>query len=412
MNSYFDPRSGAAAEPFKSEAKRRAHEQISASPFAWRDPTEIPRRQWLYPGTYVRKFVTGTIAPGGVGKTGLGLIELLSMLTGRDLLGDGFRGDPLRGWYWNGEDPLEEMERQVHAALIHYGIKPEDIGDRLYVDSGRKTPIKVVHSDRMGSKADVNCLNQITNTIRRNRIDVAIFDPLVSIHGAPENSNEAMAAVVNALAQIANDTNCAIGVMAHTRKHQSGASGELSAEDARGGKALVDGARVVRVLNRMTRDEGERAGITGNVIRRYFWVGSDKINLTPPATKKSWRYLDSVPLPNGGTGFEGDNMRVVTAWHFPNAFDNVTASHVEKIQAAIQIPPADSDFWRKDIQSDNWAGHLVAQVLGVSTSEPAGKQAAKTVLKTWLENGVLRVESMICPGRKRRACVFAGEAVL
>ena len=91
---------------------------IKAHRFVWRAPNLIPRRAWLYPGLYVRQFVSVTIAAGAVGKTGECAVEAIALVLARDLLKVGHRfpaGKPRRVWYWNGEDPLVEMERQVHA---------------------------------------------------------------------------------------------------------------------------------------------------------------------------------------------------------------------------------------------------------------------------------------------------------
>jgi hypothetical protein len=35
------------------------------------DPKTIPRREWLYGRHYIRKYLSTTIAPGGVGKSAL-----------------------------------------------------------------------------------------------------------------------------------------------------------------------------------------------------------------------------------------------------------------------------------------------------------------------------------------------------
>ncbi len=42
---------------------------VKATPFVFRDPRLIPRREWLYGTHYIRGFVSMTIAPGGVGKS-------------------------------------------------------------------------------------------------------------------------------------------------------------------------------------------------------------------------------------------------------------------------------------------------------------------------------------------------------
>ena len=59
---------------------------ISATPF---DPAKwfnIPPREWLYGGHYIRSYVTGTSAPSKQGKSTLHLAEAVSMMTGLDLL--------------------------------------------------------------------------------------------------------------------------------------------------------------------------------------------------------------------------------------------------------------------------------------------------------------------------------------
>src|SRR5580704_10986529 len=86
--------------------------RFTARPYVWRDPRTIPPRQWLHAGHYIRGYVSATIAPGGLGKTSLQLVEAVGMAAGRNLLG-GEGKPPLNVWYWNLEDPLEEIERRI-----------------------------------------------------------------------------------------------------------------------------------------------------------------------------------------------------------------------------------------------------------------------------------------------------------
>lgn len=60
---------------------------IKATPYAWTDPTTLPRRDFVYGKYLIRKFVSATIAPGGVGKSSLVVTEALSMVSGKALLG-------------------------------------------------------------------------------------------------------------------------------------------------------------------------------------------------------------------------------------------------------------------------------------------------------------------------------------
>ena len=92
--------------------------RIVAKPYVWRDPTTFPRREWLYGHHLIRKFVSTTIAPGAVRKSSLTMVEAVAMASGRNLLGVTPAGR-MRVWVWNGEDPLEELERRVAAILPH-----------------------------------------------------------------------------------------------------------------------------------------------------------------------------------------------------------------------------------------------------------------------------------------------------
>ena len=89
-------------EEFEIKCERDAR-MVNATPFVWRDPAKIPPRQWIYGRDYIRKFITATVAPAGVGKSSLVIAETLSIVTMRPLLGV-TPSEQARVWYWNGED--------------------------------------------------------------------------------------------------------------------------------------------------------------------------------------------------------------------------------------------------------------------------------------------------------------------
>jgi hypothetical protein len=80
---------------------------IYATPYAWKDPTKITLRDWLYGFLLIRKFVTATVSPGAVGKSSLLTAEVLAMVSRKALLGI-LPKKQLRVWLWNLEDPQEE----------------------------------------------------------------------------------------------------------------------------------------------------------------------------------------------------------------------------------------------------------------------------------------------------------------
>jgi hypothetical protein len=361
---------------------------IKASPFVWREPSAIPPRAFLYGRHLVRQYISATIGAGGLGKTALLLAECLVMATGRNLLGHD-APTKLRVWYWNGEDPKEEIERRIAAICRLYGIKSEDIGDRLFVDSGRDTEIKIARDERSGFSIAVPTVEAIKQTIIENRIDVMIVDPFVSSHAVTENDNTRIDAVAKAWGRIAGETNCGIDLSHHTRK---GAHGQFehAVEDARGAKALIDAARSVRVLNQMSEEEARNFGIgppSNNQRRRYFRVDNGKANLALPPDNADWYFIESVCLGNGGMGLaSGDNVGVVATWTPPDPLQLINEVDLPTI-----IERVATGEYRADAQAKAWVGKVVADVLRLDIEEPSVKAKVKALLKHWIKSGALAV---------------------
>src|SRR5215471_1569669 len=144
--------------------------KITASPHIWRDPTTIRPRDFLYDHHIIRRYVTGDVSMGGVGKTSEAQVEIAAMVTGRDLLG--IKPKRLyRVWYINLEDPQEEIDRRFAAIFKHYGITEKDVGNRLFTDSGRGKNFIVACEGKTGIEFDQQVITEIENTIRENAID-------------------------------------------------------------------------------------------------------------------------------------------------------------------------------------------------------------------------------------------------
>jgi hypothetical protein len=378
---------------------------ISATPFVWRDPAKIPPREWLFGRHYIRRYATGTVAPGGTGKTSLVQTEALSMATGSDLIGGSEIDTPLRVWLWNLEDPLEEVERRFAAAVIHHGVDPATLAGRLFVNSGRDTPLVIATKakDRLTIVQPV--LDALAAEIRANRIDVLIIDPFVSSHGLPENDNSAIDAAVKAWARVAHVGNCAVELVHHSRK----LNGEtVSADSARGGSAFVDGCRGVRVINRMTEDEASKLGITEP--RRFFSMIDDKPNMAPPpAGKRDWYQLVSVQLPNG------DDVAAIDRFMPADPLDDVTATDLASVQKRFA-----EGGHRYDEQSSDWGGYAVAEVLGLdigiggksgrTPEQNAARAKVKDILRKWLAAGDIRVVNGKDSQRKTKSFYASAEA--
>lgn len=172
-----------------------AKKAIHATPYVCRDPATLPLRQFVYGRVLIRKFVSIVIGHTGLGKSTLSVAESLSQVSAKALLGIQVPS-PLRVWLWNLEDPQEETERKIEAARIHYRLSAEDIGDRLFVDSGRDQPLVIAEMTRNGAQIVRPVVDSLVAEIRARKIDIIKIDPFVSSHTVPENDNGAMDMIV------------------------------------------------------------------------------------------------------------------------------------------------------------------------------------------------------------------------
>ncbi|WP_435256680.1 AAA family ATPase [Thioclava sp. FR2] len=405
------------AEAYENEVSGPAGTTIRASEFVWRPPEDIPPREWLFGRHLIRGFLSMTVAPGGVGKSSMVLVEALAMVTGLPLLGCA-PPSPLRVWVWNGEDPKEELERRIAAACIHYRIGPGEIGGRLLVDSGRDVPIVLVRQSGGSIRIAAPVAKQLEAAIRQANIDVLIVDPFVTSHQVPENDTTAMNAVVATWRKIADATGCAVELVHHVSK-----AGAIHGEDmgilaARGAGAVIDGVRSARQLIRMKPDEAARFGI--EEASGYFRAVMGKANLAPPE-RAEWRRMIGIPLNNGRDVWEqGDVVGVCTAWQPPDVWDGITPGDLQRVQRAIaacDTPPSESEH------ASDWVGFVLADTLGLDAARTKTKPERtpaqnhdrakiRRMLTAWIQAGALIVKEVpdTRNGRTRKI-ICVGEPV-
>ena len=152
---------------------------------------------------------------------------------------------------------------------------------------------------------------------------------------------------------------------------------EVTVESSRGAKSKTDACRVVRAINRMTKDEGARAGIENH--RLYFKTFNDKANLQPPADKAEWFELVSVDLGNGPLNGPGDSVGVVTKWEWPDPLAGMTGADFDKVAAVIR-----AGKWRESPQATAWVGNAVAEALDLNAENKADKAKIIGMLKVSL----------------------------
>ncbi len=379
-------------------------------PVAPFSPAQIPPRQWLYGRSAIRKFISVLVSPGGSGKSALMMAEAVAMATGRELLPGEKPIQPLRVWVHNSEDPLDEQLRRLAAAMSHHGITHADLGDRLILTSGRGLPLRLAHMGRDGPEIVPGVVDWVVNTARARDIDVIVLDPLGALHSLPENSNEAMNLLAGAFREIAERSDAAIVLLHHTSKVAASDMDAAGAGASRGASALVDAARVVRQLVRMTAAEAARLGVPEDARRNFLRVENGKNNLSPAADAR-WLRMLPVSLNNGDATYpRGDEVAVFERWTPPTAVSG-TAYELARVQAAIASVPTPP---RVDPRSPDWIGWLVARALGLDAGEgvrPQDRDAVqagnhvrvRAMVDGWLRDGGLTRYEARDPNSRRQA---------
>lgn len=383
-----------------------------AWPYRFPELSKIPKRRWLYGGHYRRKTVSATVAPSKVGKSSLGIVEGLAMASGKALLGFKPEGQ-FRVWIWNGEDDLQELELRVAACMKHYGLTREDVGDRLYLNSGLDTPLVIATAAKVGATIAIPLVDAVIAEIQKHQIDVMIVDPFVTVHRVSENDNNAIDMVAKTWVRIAVKANCAIEVVHHTRKM----NGEDStADDARGASAMVAASRSIRALSRMGEAEARSLGLT-NAAASLFRVTAMSGNMAPAAasSKTKWFRLIGVAAGNGeGDDMEallnGDQVGVVTLFdtgqEAKEMMEKVGSGDSEKkIRAQVASRPQ-----RADVRSSEWVGHAFAEALGLpihGADEVAehNRSLVKSAIRDWFNRKLLREISRVDKDYKTRTYV-------
>jgi hypothetical protein len=371
--------------------------------YRWISEDDVPDRDILYGQHIFRKFLSATVAPGGLGKSSLVMAEALAMVTGRNLLGEAPQR-PLSVYYWNGEDPMEELQRRFTAATKHYCIKEADLGGRLFVGSGRETEIVVVREDRDGFRIMTPVVDALVQQVRANKIDVLIIDPFVACHAVSENDNTKIEAVVKQWMRVAEEGGCAVELVHHVRK-PGGIVQDTTVDDARGAGALLAKMRSARVLNGMSGAEADQVGIERKDRWQFFRVDNGKANLVPRGGDARWRRMISVTL-GKRVNTAANQVGVVTDWIKPSAFEGITTEQLDRAMAGIE-----AGEWRLDAQCSNWVGVPVATAMGLDLDTPMAKGRVRSMVTTWLRNGVLEQVQKLDNTRRMRAFVTVGKGV-
>jgi hypothetical protein len=275
------------------------------------DYAELKGLPWIYGNHYMRRTVSGTVAPGGTGKSSLSVGEAIVMAYAlRNILGEGAT-ERLRVWYHSGEEPMEILRLRIAAFCLHHGISESEIfPEWLVLTTKKEFPFRVAEGY---SEIRVNdpLLARMAQQIKERGIVVAIFDPLVKMHRISEQDPGKMDQVASAFQELAEECNIGIDLVHHTRKKPAGnGDSDYTADDVRGAGALKDALRSVRILNQLT--DKELATIPEHERKRYFRVSLVKANYSLIDRDTTYQ-LVTAQIPNE----QLTEMGVVTLWTPP-----------------------------------------------------------------------------------------------
>jgi hypothetical protein len=367
----------------------KSRSRVMASVFSANDMRAVEPRRWLYGRHLIRGYVSATVSPGGVGKTTIELIEAVALASGCDLLGVPVR-QRVRVWHYNLEDPRDELLRRVWAICEHFKLSPAELEEWLYLDSGRDCKM-IVAEPVNGVVVPAVAADQVIEQMKRLDISVLQVDPLVKAHWAEENDNKQIDAVLDVFADIAKQCNAAIDLVHHTRKPPAGfvaTAGDINT--ARGAGALAGSVRSARTITPMSDKEAEAFSIPFDRRGWFIRVDDAKGNMSAPSANAVWFERHSVELA------QGDYVGVLSPWTPPDPFDELGSTKARLVLSQISqgLPDGQRYIAVNSRNTVRWAGSLLTDV-GVSEG------ASKSILRTWLQTGLLFEDVYRNPERRK-----------
>jgi hypothetical protein len=372
------------------------------APYDPPEPAKIPPREWLYGRYFIRGVVSATLGAPGRGKSTKEMTDAISMAAGLDLMNKMAPLDsgPLRVAYINGEENQDELDRRFAAICQWYRLTTDDLKDRIWIISTRDKPVRLAVSGNGGAGVIVEeVVAALEAFADKNKLDVMIFDPIVSFHRVREGDPGDMD-YKEGFGRIAGK-NRAVDLAIHPRKPAPGAL-NTTMDDLRGSGAQEGAIRAARILNFMTSAEATKLGIDEDQRRRHVRIDGGKNNPGPIAAA-TWLKLEVADLLNG------DAVAVATPWNPPDHFEGVTVAQMRECRKVAQ-----GGAFRADIQAKNWFGYKVAEIIKTHL-KPGGERdkaafaKVAAIIKKWLDNDVLATEEREDPRqRKTRKFIVPG----
>lgn len=190
-------------------------------------------------------------AAGGTGKSTLTLLELATLAGGAETL----YGRPVLRHgpvvFISGEDSREVIAARLREITADNGMlgKIATIIQRFFVAdvSGSAFRLTTITNDIVVASDDVN---RLIDSLQAIKPIAVVIDPLASFTVGEARTNDAEQAIIGVARQIRNALGCCVTLVHHVGK-QNSREGAVDQYAFRGGSALADGARMVKILTRL-----------------------------------------------------------------------------------------------------------------------------------------------------------------
>ena len=360
-----------------------------------------PPRGWLMANTFCKGFLSGVAAAGGVGKTALLIIQLLSCATGRNLTGDHVFGR-YRVLFLSLEDDLTEIRRRMWAATRHHGIPHDELLDTFWVTNPFELKLARISSMNIRRIEPGELETELRRVITDKRIDIVAIDPFVKLHEVDENDNGLIDQVCVLLVRIAIECGCAVTIVHHTAK---GFTKPGDADRMRGASALRDAVRLFYTLTPMSKNEAEGFGLSEAGRRSLMRLDSAKLNLLPPAPEAKWFRVVDFELGNRTDEYpRGDRGQTCELWYPPDRGASIDPEAIQQIFDQLEAGPA---IGRRYSRTSNTAKEREAWRLIQTHCPNLTKFQANDELKRWLRAGFVVEQKYTDPiTRKLRSGLF------
>ena len=298
---------------------------ITAFDFA-SQPAAPHKRRPLHGNDLFRGEITVLSAAGGSAKTTVACAMTCALATGQPLMGE-TPIRPLTVLLANIEDHRGETLMRLSAVMDHNSIARAALHQRVYVLGSEQAPELVLTETTPGNgreRVRRDGLCYLRALVQKTQADVVVLDPLVALIPYGLNDGGIMSMVATELKRIAEDFDCAILLVAHTRKNSNAQTD--GADATAGSSQIINRARVGLGLVGMTSSEAAAYGVFPGEEWRYKQLVNTKANLSPIQGGR-WIELVSVGAGNGTSEYPDEDHVAVAIPFVPmvNAPSWITA---------------------------------------------------------------------------------------